>query len=245
MEGGRPKLGGLMDPRQGVIDRSSKCQTCAGNMTSCPGHFGHVELAKPVFNVGFLTKTIKVLRCVCFYCSKLLIDSVNISCVPVIRVQGLGNDVTIIRSAEIASTSNHKQYVITRNANILNYSCLRQLNPFYWLITTNIRTHNVASMPAWGLPLLAQPLATKSIIVIGGHVTCPQDITCFLPLQSDEKVKEIILKSKGQPRRRLQHIYDLAKAKSCCEGGDTMDKKFDSTVMPGEDEFAKVSVCVV
>lgn len=30
MEGGRPKLGGLMDPRQGVIDRFSRCQTCAG-----------------------------------------------------------------------------------------------------------------------------------------------------------------------------------------------------------------------
>lgn len=30
MEGGRPKLGGLMDPRQGVIDRMSRCQTCAG-----------------------------------------------------------------------------------------------------------------------------------------------------------------------------------------------------------------------
>jgi DNA-directed RNA polymerase II subunit RPB1 len=42
MEGGRPKLGGLMDPRQGVIDRQSRCQTCAGNMTECPGHFGHM-----------------------------------------------------------------------------------------------------------------------------------------------------------------------------------------------------------
>ena len=76
MEGGRPKLGGLMDPRQGVVDRMAKCQTCAGNMTTCPGHFGHIELAKPVFHIGFLTKTIKMLRCVCFYCSKLLIDPV-------------------------------------------------------------------------------------------------------------------------------------------------------------------------
>ncbi len=42
MEGGRPKLGGLMDPRQGVIDRTSRCQTCAGTMTECPGHFGHM-----------------------------------------------------------------------------------------------------------------------------------------------------------------------------------------------------------
>ncbi|KAK6963030.1 DNA-directed RNA polymerase II subunit RPB1 [Biomphalaria glabrata] len=74
MEGGRPKLGGLMDPRQGVVDRTSRCQTCAGNMTECPGHFGHIELAKPVFHVAFLTKTIKILRCVCFFCSKLLMD---------------------------------------------------------------------------------------------------------------------------------------------------------------------------
>ena len=77
MEGGRPKIGGLMDPRQGVVDRSSKCQTCAGNMTNCPGHFGHIELAKPVYHIGYLTKTIKILRCVCFYCSKLLIDQVG------------------------------------------------------------------------------------------------------------------------------------------------------------------------
>uniref|UniRef100_T1GP50 DNA-directed RNA polymerase subunit n=1 Tax=Megaselia scalaris TaxID=36166 RepID=T1GP50_MEGSC len=77
MEGGRPKLGGLMDPRQGVIDRSSRCQTCAGNMTECPGHFGHIDLSKPVFHVGFVTKTIKILRCVCFYCSKMLVSPNN------------------------------------------------------------------------------------------------------------------------------------------------------------------------
>lgn len=78
MEGGRPKLNGLMDPRQGTIDRFSRCQTCAGNMTECPGHFGHIELAKPVFHVGYLATTVKYLRCVCFYCSKLLVDAVNI-----------------------------------------------------------------------------------------------------------------------------------------------------------------------
>jgi len=117
MEGGRPKLGGLMDPRQGVGDRGSRCQTCAGNMAECPGHFGHIELAKPVFHIGFLTKTIKILRCVCFYCSKLLVDP-------------------------------------------------------------------------------AHP-----------------------------KVKDIMNKSKGQPRKRLAHIYDLCKAKNICEGGDEMEKK--------------------
>jgi hypothetical protein len=49
----------------------------SGNMTECPGHFGHIELAKPVFHVGFIKQTIKILRCVCFYCSKLLVSPVS------------------------------------------------------------------------------------------------------------------------------------------------------------------------
>lgn len=76
-ENGRPKLCGLMDPRQGVVDRNSRCQTCNGNMAECPGHFAHIELAKPVFHIGFFSKSIKVLRCVCFYCSKLLASPSN------------------------------------------------------------------------------------------------------------------------------------------------------------------------
>lgn len=36
-------------------------------------------------------------------------------------------------------------------------------------------------------------------------------------------MKEIVLKSKGQPRKRLVFIYDLCKGKNICEGGDEMD----------------------
>lgn len=73
-DNGNPKQGGLMDPRQGVIDRTSRCTTCGGNLTECCGHFGHLELAEPVYHVGFIPKTIKILRCICFYCSKLLVS---------------------------------------------------------------------------------------------------------------------------------------------------------------------------
>jgi len=132
-EGGRPKLGGLMDPRQGVIDRSSRCQTCAGNMTECPGHFGHLDLSKPVFHPGFLTKTMKILRCVCFYCSKLLVTPTN------------------------------------------------------------------------------------------------------------PKIKEIIMKSKGQPRKRMTHVYDLCKGKNICEGGDEMDVGENPDNPAGGGPNAKVS----
>jgi DNA-directed RNA polymerase II subunit RPB1 len=50
--GHKPKMGGLMDPRMGTIDRNFKCQTCGESMSECPGHFGHIELARPVFHPG-------------------------------------------------------------------------------------------------------------------------------------------------------------------------------------------------
>ncbi len=72
----KPKTGGLLDPRMGSIDRSLNCESCNGSYTDCPGHFGHIELAKPVFHIGFLTTVLKILRCVCYHCSKLLADMV-------------------------------------------------------------------------------------------------------------------------------------------------------------------------
>ncbi|CAF1491913.1 unnamed protein product, partial [Rotaria sordida] len=73
-EEGKAKIQGLMDPRQGPRDQNSKCHTCAGSYIECPGHFGHIELVRPLYNVAFLSKVLKILRCVCFHCSKLLVN---------------------------------------------------------------------------------------------------------------------------------------------------------------------------
>jgi len=70
----RPKIGGLMDPRMGTIDRNFKCQTCGEGMSECSGHFGHIELARPVFHPGFIVKVKKILECVCVNCGKLKAD---------------------------------------------------------------------------------------------------------------------------------------------------------------------------
>lgn len=43
-------------------------------------------------------------------------------------------------------------------------------------------------------------------------------------------------KSKGHFRHRLQHIYDIAKTKSICEGADPADKKLD---LDNEEDFSK------
>ncbi|KAK1324599.1 DNA-directed RNA polymerase II subunit RPB1 [Acorus calamus] len=73
-EKGKPKMGGLSDPRLGTIDRKMKCETCMANMAECPGHFGHLELAKPMFHIGFMKTVLTIMRCVCFNCSTLLIQ---------------------------------------------------------------------------------------------------------------------------------------------------------------------------
>lgn len=75
-ERGKPKVGGLSDPRLGTIDRKMKCETCMANMAECPGHFGHLELAKPMFHIGFMKTVLAIMRCVCFNCSKILADEV-------------------------------------------------------------------------------------------------------------------------------------------------------------------------
>ncbi|KAF8707772.1 DNA-directed RNA polymerase subunit beta', partial [Rhizoctonia solani] len=55
---GKVKTAGLMDPRLGTVDRNFKCQTCGEGMAECPGHFGHIELARPVFHIGTFNCTL-------------------------------------------------------------------------------------------------------------------------------------------------------------------------------------------
>ncbi|KAF9007912.1 beta and beta-prime subunits of DNA dependent RNA-polymerase [Cyathus striatus] len=81
----KPKNGGLMDPRMGTIDRNFKCQTCGEGMSECPGHFGHIELARPVFHPGFIVKVKKILECICVNCGKLKADISDVAFADKIR----------------------------------------------------------------------------------------------------------------------------------------------------------------
>jgi DNA-directed RNA polymerase beta' subunit len=40
-------------------------------MAECPGHFGVIKLATPVFHYGFMTKVKKILETVCHNCGKI------------------------------------------------------------------------------------------------------------------------------------------------------------------------------
>ena len=70
----KPVINGLFDPRMGVLEPGLICPTDGLDYMQTPGYFGHIELAKPVFYIQYLTSILKLLRCVCFKCSKLLIS---------------------------------------------------------------------------------------------------------------------------------------------------------------------------
>ncbi len=73
-ENNKPKIGGLFDPRMGVLEPGLICPTDGLSYIETPGYFGHIELAKPVFYIQYLNTVMKILRCVCFKCSKLLLN---------------------------------------------------------------------------------------------------------------------------------------------------------------------------
>lgn len=76
---GVPIDGGLFDLRMGTIEQSERCATCRQFPQGCPGHFGHLELASPVFHPFYLDVIKKVLETVCFFCSELMIIEPQIS----------------------------------------------------------------------------------------------------------------------------------------------------------------------
>ena len=58
--------GAINDLRMGTVDRRLCCNTCLKDVMKCVGHTGHMTLARPVYHVGYIDLTLKVLRSVCF-----------------------------------------------------------------------------------------------------------------------------------------------------------------------------------
>jgi DNA-directed RNA polymerase beta' subunit len=79
------KPNGLFDNRMGTIENGQVCETCKMDNRNCTGHFGHIRLARPVYYIQFLTMVLKVLKCVCWRCSKCLINTEDPAVQDIIR----------------------------------------------------------------------------------------------------------------------------------------------------------------
>jgi DNA-directed RNA polymerase beta' subunit len=63
-QGNQPVSGGVFDRRFGVIENGAVCTTCKQTNLLCPGHFGHIQLARPVYLYQFINEIMKILSIV-------------------------------------------------------------------------------------------------------------------------------------------------------------------------------------
>lgn len=71
---GYPMEGGLMDPHLGVINPGLRCKTCGQRMKDCPGHFGSLELVRPVVHPEFSRKLEELIIATCQSCGRIAIS---------------------------------------------------------------------------------------------------------------------------------------------------------------------------
>ncbi len=76
---GYPIDGGLMDLRMGVVSPGMRCRTCGERVKECPGHFGYIQLARPVFHVKYVKWVYKLLKTTCHECGRALISDEEIA----------------------------------------------------------------------------------------------------------------------------------------------------------------------
>lgn len=75
---GYPVDGGLMDVRMGVIDPGLVCKTDGLKLKETPGHFGYIELARPIVHIKFIEVILDLLRLTCKDCGRILLPDSKI-----------------------------------------------------------------------------------------------------------------------------------------------------------------------
>ena len=71
---GLPTPAAANDLRMGSVDRRLRCSTCKHGVETCMGHPGKITLAVPVVHWLYLDTVVKILRCCCFWCQRIIID---------------------------------------------------------------------------------------------------------------------------------------------------------------------------
>lgn len=84
--GGDP-VGTPYDRRMGVLESGHICETCGFDNKMCPGHFGHIELPIPIYNIIFIDWISRILQCVCIRCARTRILRENMK---MMGIKGVG-----------------------------------------------------------------------------------------------------------------------------------------------------------
>jgi DNA-directed RNA polymerase subunit A' len=128
---GYPIEGGLMDPRLGVVDPGVRCRTCGGSVGECQGHFGFLELTRPIVHVHYAKFLFGLLKLFCRKCSRLLVDPKDIEKISEKKVSFKEIGKLVKKKCPYCESSQGKlkfikPYSFTEDNSILNPTKLRE-----------------------------------------------------------------------------------------------------------------------
>ncbi len=221
---GYPVEGGLMDSRLGVIDPGIRCKTCGGRLGECQGHFGHVQLTRPVIHVGYAKEVYNLLRATCRSCSKLLLSEDQIT-------EYENNELTLIQLEDEIWTKSMK---ITNNQDKCPHCEAEQVKikfvrPYSYyedednILVTDIRERfekindqalnflNLHVRPEWlimtAIPVL--PITARPSITLESADRSEDDLTHKLVdiLRINQRLEENI--NSGAPQLIIEDLWDL------------------------------------
>ncbi|MFN3267712.1 MAG: DNA-directed RNA polymerase subunit A' [Zestosphaera sp.] len=232
-ENGMPVKGGVMDPKLGVIEPDQRCETCGNKLALCPGHFGSLELARPVIHIGFVKHIHEILRATCRKCGKLKIPEDEIE-----RYLELLSKLKDRWPQLAESLSEHvkrramKVYVCPhcgerqfriryeKPTTFIEEGPLGKLTPTFirdWLSRVPDRHLRVMgydpeiSHPAWAVitVLPVPPIAVRPSILLETGIRAEDDLTHKLVdiIRTNERLKEAI--NVGSPEIIIDDLWDL------------------------------------
>ena len=170
-----PVDGGLMDLKLGILKRNSECGTCRKNIKYCNGHYGHIELTEPLFNIIFIEYIKKLLLHFCISCSRLY--SKNPETVKLIKKCPYCDS----KRSKVFFVKPYEFYILDVNSEkvILNPEKIRSI--FEKIIDDDLKRINICigGRPEWLLitTLVVPPVKVRPSIILEGGRVSEDDLT--------------------------------------------------------------------
>ncbi len=222
-EDGYPIEGGLMDPRLGVIDPGIRCKTCGGRLGECQGHFGHVELTRPVIHVGYAKEVYLLLKATCRVCGTILLSDEGLAEYDPENIS-VSESSTVWERAQKVSDAGGKcpqcgeeqikikfvrPYSYYEGENNLLVTDVRER--FEKITDENLKYLGLKVRPEWmimsSIPVL--PITTRPSITLESSDRSEDDLTHKLVdiLRINQRLEENI--NSGAPQLIIEDLWDL------------------------------------
>jgi len=206
---GTPFIGGLVDPRLGDPKKG-------------PGYFGHCELVRPVYHIGFIDTILSILKCISFHTSELLISEEELNS---IEENGKNRFLKIFekcKNKRIDLNDNEQpKYKKEKLVITVEFSTgkreLRAVEALLILqkmsddVIINLGFDPLKSRPEWMITtvLAVPPLSVRPSVAINDSNKCEDDLTHKLSdiVKVNNELQNCI--TKGKPQEKIDEWVTL------------------------------------